>query len=612
METDTNEKGAWINKDNQLLLACWEFEGVKKRCWGSELEQSELLEDIAKADFIVAHSTKFELGWLARCGLDLRTVQVFDTYLAEWVIGGNRWAQQALGLDECLQRHGLQGKHEVGKLIRLGVDTRNIPKPWLEEYCEQDTQDCKALFYKQLEILERDNLLHLLYARCLLVPVLTDMEAQGLTLDKERVDEAYRDTITKYNERLARLTEITGGINFKSKPQLSAFLYDTLGFDELKGRDKKPLRTPPSKKFPDGQRKTDAATIAQLKATSKGQREFLELIRELAKLNAALTKSLNFFKGVCDNYDGTFYGILNQGTTATHRLSSSGRPILIPDASGKKPKKVGAQLQNIAREFKRFFKAREPDWVIVEADGSGLEFRTAMEMFQDPVGIADILNGEDVHSITRDVLLAAGAPYITPDSAGRQRSKPVTFSPVYGGQGKDEYEKEYVRFFRDKYVCLYEGQTEWTRKVLRDKYLITPYGIRFYWPDTVLTRSGYITNSTNIFNYGVQGFATAEIIPIALIWLWYRSAHLRLKIVLTVHDSVILEVHPDDVEALKPILAECFTVRVYETLESLYNYEFKNVPLAAGIKAGKFWGEGVETTATVHPSTRGTVTWKTK
>ena len=78
---------------------------------------------------------------------------MYDTYLGEWVIGGNRWVQQALGLDASLLRHGFKGKNEVGKLIRLGVDTESIPKPWLEEYCFDDVGDCERLFRAQLPIL---------------------------------------------------------------------------------------------------------------------------------------------------------------------------------------------------------------------------------------------------------------------------------------------------------------------------------------------------------------------------------------------------------------------------------------------------------------------------
>jgi DNA polymerase-1 len=414
-----------------LLLACWKtHDGTRNHKWGGELDQGELLADIAEHDFIVAHAAKFEAGWLARCGLDLRKLRVYDTYLGEWVIGGNRWVQQDLGLDASLERWGLPGKHPVGRLIRLGVDTESIPKPWLEEYCYSDVDDCEKLFYKQLDVLERDNLLHIQYARCLLVPVLVDMEFQGLTLDPKRVAERHAQITQQYNKRYEELEKITGGINFRSRPQLGEFLYDKLGFEELKGRDKKPLRTGKDA------RKTDSATLSALKATTKAQREFVECYKDIAKLNAKLTKGFNFFKEICDNHDATFYGVLNQGATATHRLSSSGRPVLVPVPGSTKAKKAGAQLQNIAREDKDLFTTRDPDWLICEADGSGLEFRTGVGLSQDPVGIQDILNGEDVHSITRDVLIEAGKPGMKADGAGRQASKPVTFSPInFSGLG---------------------------------------------------------------------------------------------------------------------------------------------------------------------------------
>jgi DNA polymerase I-like protein with 3'-5' exonuclease and polymerase domains len=155
-------------------------------------------------------------------------------------------------------------------------------------------------------------------------------------------------------------------------------------------------------------------------------------------------------------------------------------------------------------------------------------------------------------------------------------------------------------------------QTGWTHEVLKNKFQVSPLGMRYYWPDTQMTRSGYITNTTSIFNYVVQGSATAEIIPIVLVWLWYAVRDLRVRLILTVHDSVILEVHKDDVETLKPIIAQCFTNCVYRTLRDLYGYEWRSVPLACEIKFGTHWSEGKGETASVDPNNKRVVTWKTK
>jgi DNA polymerase I-like protein with 3'-5' exonuclease and polymerase domains len=581
------------------VLACWCYNGVWKACWGDEFDQHELLADIADADFIVCHQSKYELGWLARCGLDLRSVLVYDTMLADWVIGGNRWSNlKQLAMDKCLARYGLALKDPTGRFIKAGVDVRDVPRAWLEDYCFEDVRSCVDLHRVQTEILERDGLLHIQYARCLLTPALVAMEAQGLCLDKERVEREYTETLAAFNERKREMDEMTGGINFRSRPQLGTFLYDMLGFEELRNRGE-PDRTPA------GARKTDVTTLDKLVAKNKKQRKFKALLAELTTLNTALTKALNFFKGVCDLQDGVFYGVLNQGTTANHRLSSSGKPVFLPQPNGK-TKKASAQLQNIDRDYKRLFRAKHDGWFVIEADGGSLEFRAAAELSQDPVAIYDIVNGTDVHNFTSETLTAAG------QETDRQGAKPHTFKPLYGGNSGTDAEVTYYQAFRDKYHVINETQRDWTLDVLRDKELVTPYGMRFYWPDTMMTRSGYITNTPSIFNYPVSNFATGEIIPIALVWLWHMTAGWESQIVLTVHDSAVLEVPPDEVEPLKPVLADCFTVRVYETLEKLYNYRFRSVPLAVGIKVGEHWSEGKEVTATVMPDDGSNVVWKAK
>lgn len=589
-ETTSLDKGSALTKENRLLLACWILhDGTRKYRFGEEYEMDDLLKDISESDFIVGHNLKFELGWLRRCGLDLHDVFCYDTMLAEWVLGGNLYSLQDMSLGTTCARYGLEGKDLVGNMIKQGINPENIPKPWLLDYCFIDVERSKSIMHEQLSALESSNRLHLQYARCLLTPVLADMEFQGLTLIQDRVIEEYEATVKEYTNRLTRLEKLANGINFRSRPQLAELLYDNLGFAEVLGRDKKPERTAK------GARKTDNATIARLSAKTKVQKEFLECYKGISKLSAKLSKSLNFFKGVCDYHGGTFYGVLNQGTTATHRLSSSGKPILLPNPSKPdKPKAAQAQLQNLPREFKRLFRAKDKDWLMFEADGSGLEFRTAVALSQDKVGISDINEGTDVHSVTRDVLIAAGKPGMKADKKGRQAAKAVTFSPAFGGMGKDEYEKEYVKFFREKYKDLYAMQSGWTNEVLKNKALVTPYGMRFYWPDVTMSRSGYISNTTNIFNYPIQGFATAEIIPITLVHFWHKIKNLRAKLVLTVHDSLIAEVHPEEVEKLKPIVIDCFTNDVYHTLKNLYKYDFKSIPLGCVIKSGKNWGDDIE------------------
>lgn len=161
---------------------------------------------------------------------------------------------------------------------------------------------------------------------------------------------------------------------------------------------------------------------------------------------------------------------------------------------------------------------------------------------------------------------------------------------MYGGLGNHPAEREYCQFFRKKYEAIYEMQRGWTLKVLNDKKLVTPYGMIFYWPDTTMSRSGYISNTTSIFNFPIQGLSTGEIIPIVLVHFWHRTRSTSITIINTVHDSIIARVHRDDVELYKELSVRCFTTDVYSFLENVYRYNMVT-PLGCGIKVARNWGK---------------------
>jgi DNA polymerase-1 len=543
---------------------------------------------------VVAHNAKFELGWLKRCGLDLRSVRCYDTMLGEWVLLGNE-RQSGLSLQASCERRGIEGKEDyVAKLIKLGVSTENIPRDWLEEYCHEDVRATEQLFNVQVKLLKERGQLHLQVQRSAVCAALADIEFNGLYLDKKRVEEEYHKALSEYVETKTKLEDY-GSINWRSRKQVGELLYDELGFKEPTDRRGNPRRTPT------GGRATDKAAISSLVATNAKQREFVRLFKSVANLNAKLTKSLEFFKGVVDLYDSRFYGIFNQGTTSTHRLSSSGRPILLPESELSEEeglpgvsKPRGIQLQNIPREFKGLFCASDPDYVLVDCDASQLEFRAAADLGNDELAKQEIRDGVDVHTNTARVFLDAGTQ---PEFRGltlaeaRQPAKPQTFKPLYGGRGNTPAEKAYCKFFQDKYKGIYAAQTAWAHEVLRSGELKTAYGMIFRWPRTAMSRSGYIDNTTSIFNFPVQGFATAELIPIIVVLVWQGIKHLRARMICTIHDSVILEVHKDDVTAVKDILIRAFTVDIYNVMERLYGYKIRT-QLGCEIKVGYYWGEG--------------------
>lgn len=635
-ETDTShgDYGSPVHPDNHLLLACWKVgpNGSVRSKWGGEFDQQELLDDIAKADFIVAHNAKYELGWLKRCGIDLRKVLAYDTKLGEYVLLGNRAAGDdgmrplSTSLDMACRRRGLPIKDPVvDVLIKHGVNPIWIPRPWLEGRCRQDVLTTEQVFRDQREHLNSLNMLPVQYTRCLMTPVLADIESEGMALQSDRVKAEFDAAAAKMAELSKRMDALTGGINWRSSKQVSEFLYDTLKFDELRKYSGEPKRTA------GGKRLTDQKSLALLKATTAAQKEFLGLRKEIGKVNALLTKSLSFFMGVVNEYDSRFFAEIHQTTTTTNRLSSTGIPLrfeTILDENGK-PKTCKVQFQNTARKLKKLFVAKRHTkdgrrYKMADPDGSQLEFRVAVELAlandlklvaqgrlrEDEVdwqGMQDIENPDwDAHvtsaaameQIPYDELYAR---YKDGDEAAtemRQNAKPETFKPLYGGRKGSKKQERWYKEFRNRYPGIARWQDMNINEVVETKRLITPWGLRFYWPYAKReNRGGYINVTTAVCNYPVQCLATAEIIPIALVYLWHRIGAEGLdeymRMVNTVHDSAPTEVHPDYVPQFTELAKQSFTRDVYNYLEKVYKLDF-TVPLGVGMKVGDHLGEGDE------------------
>ena len=570
-ETTATLKGSPVCDDNRLILASWFRPGEHIRShFGSEYDQPELLAAIEDADFIVAHNAKFELGWLRRCGLDLRRLVVFDTMIGEYVLGGNRFHPSQLGLEACLKRAKLDGKAgPVNWMIKQGFPVENIPTRWLQTYCERDVMGCHELFLLQRTKLKERGLEAVNYARNLLAPALADIEFNGMQLDEEAVLKLEQEQESEYIKATNELTELCGGIEPSQAKQLAPYVYTKLGFAVPRDYRGKPLKTAT------GQYSVKADVMDKLVAKTEAQRKFLDLYRHWTSSNGKLTKYLRKFGDCCREAGGMLYGVFNQCNTKTHRLSSSGAQYRV-------------QFQNFSRAFKPLFRSRNPDWAVGEADGAQLEFRVAVHLGRDKVGLRYITDDDsDIHRFTASVLNSI--PESDVDREQRQVAKNDTFKPLYGGQSGTDIQQKYYAAFKDKYKGVADTQQRWIHEVLRDKRLRTEWGLIYYWPDTKVTRTGYITNSTNISNYPVQAFATAEIIPLAIVAAWHRMEPLQSYLINTVHDSIIAELHPDEHDAWHIVAKQCLITDAYELVRAIYGIRL-TVPLGAGVMIGDRWG----------------------
>lgn len=608
LETEVNDGrfGSSIDKRNHLSLACYVGPDTKLRSrWGGEFNQAQLVRACQEVDFIVAHNAKYELGWLTRCGLATSRLLVFDTQLAEYVLLGNLVAGDAdtglarvgISLDACCERRGFQRKDPIVDVwMKNGIKVSEMPRSWVNARCKQDVMTTKDLFLHQRKELAETNRLGVLLTRCLLTPVLSSIENEGMHLDEERVTKFHRDHTEDLRKLELEFSELTGGINWRSGKQVAEFVYDVLKFEELTDRRGNPKRTA------SGKRAVSRKVLEKLRAYNEPQKSFIALRKRIGKVGAALSKNLDYFKLVCDTTkEKVFHAEFNQSITATHRLSSTGIALETATEGSK-----SCQLTNIPRDFKCLFSARRDGWYIGEADGAQLEFRVAAYLGNDRQARADIADRSfDAHCVTASEMYGKSytelrEAYLAGDKVAtslRQSAKPETFKPLYGGsKGTPEQERWYEAFKR-RYPDLARTQKDWVYEVLANKCLITPWGMRYYWPNIRISSSGYVNNGSAIYNYPIQALATAEIIPIAIVYFWHevrrRKLEERIIPINTVHDSLVCEIHPDNVQDFKDIATVSFGPKVYEYLARVYGINF-DVALGCGVKVGTHWSEGQE------------------
>lgn len=584
-ETTIIDKGSPYVPENSVVCSSYKL-GVEHPEYtpeavvikGNEYEQEYLIDLVEQADFWVAHNSKFEYGWLERCGLPLDKSLAFCTQLAEYVLLSNRSRPDKLSLDACLERRGFPQKEPLGKkLLKAGVCPSTWRDSWLIPYSKQDVIAGEQLFLDQRKALVQFDNLKTAFTRNILTPALVDIERNAMHLDKDRV----LDVTQQYNKRLAELQAeldvITEGANPRSHPQMREVLYDKLKFK--KPTDKKWLTSA-------GEPTTKFDYINTLKPKNKKQAKFKELKQEYSKVDAALTKALTKFSHcVLETEDHLLTASLNQTVTATQRLSSTG-------------KNYRAQFQNFPRIFKPLFCARREDWEICEIDQAQLEYRVAVFLGQDEAGLNDILNKVDAHGYTASIIFEEEWAEVKDDLKSairdeiRTDSKADTFKPLFGGQSGTPRQQKYYQAFKTKHEGITSAQESWKASAVNTGKVRIPSGLIFYFPNTRIQPDGYITNSTNICNYPVQSFATADIVPIGVTYQWHlmRLANLESFLVNTIHDSSIGEVAPDEKEDYQQIGEYAFVDVVYKYLERVYGVEF-NVPLEAETKFSRNWAD---------------------
>ena len=328
--------------------------------------------------------------------------------------------------------------------------------------------------------------------------------------------------------------------------------------------------------------KTDKATIGLLiaQAEEKNNEIAIKFLKGITRLNAISTYLNSFVNGIktYTREDNILHASFNQCVTATGRLSSSHPNFQNQPKSGKFP-------------VRKCIVSRFPGGSILEADYSGLEFRVAGELSGDQQIIDDIKNGKDIHTQTAMIIHKIPKEEVTKDI--RSGVKFHSFAPLYGSVGGGQ--RDHIKKYYEEFFNIYSGVKKWhdelVKEVIATKIIRIPSGREFTWKSPKRLGNGRVSNHTQVVNYPVQSLATADYVPLACIRAYklFKKLKLKSKLILTVHDSIVVDVHPEEEEKVKKVISFSM-LHIADDMKKRWNYT-PTVPLDIEIQIGKNWME---------------------
>ncbi len=425
--------------------------------------------------------------------------------------------------------------------------------------CRDDFAPYARNCYEALkESIEKDNQLSLLKdIEMPLAEVLANMEHIGFAMDKQRLIEFGEKCKAQIAKDRAAIYEMIGEeININSPKQLGTALFETLGL-------------PHGKKT-----KTGYSTNAEV---LEGLRKYHPVIDTILNYRTYQKLNSTYVEGFMDKIrpDGRIYSTFNQTETRTGRISSS-----------------EPNLQNIpvrtplGSELRKFFVAKD-GCTLLDADYSQIELRILAHISGDEVMTDAFIKGQDIHSRTAARVMHCDISEVTP--AMRSNAKAVNFGIVYGigafSLAKDTgmTVKEADNFIKD-YLHNFSGVAEYmdsTKKFAKENgYVTTLYNRKRILPEINNSNFNVRTQGERIaLNTPIQG-TSADIIKIAMVKVYNRlkAEGMKSRLVLQVHDELIVESPFDEAEKAAAILSE-----------EMQNAARLSIPLKADVNIGENW-----------------------
>jgi DNA polymerase-1 len=464
----------------------------------------------------------------------------------------------------CLEHLGrtMKAYQDVVGKGKLEVPFAEVSVLAAADYCGADSATVLALhefFAPALREVQMDDLLR--DVEMPLVEVLADMEWEGITLDPvlfARLSQELGGDLRRLEGEISRVAGVE--LNINSPRQLATVLFEKHQLPMLKK-----TKTGPS---------TDADVLEQLAAMGHELPRLILEYRELQKLKSTYVDTL---PATVNKTTGRVHTSFNQAGAATGRLSSS-----------------DPNLQNIpvrtlrGEEIRRGFVPRQ-GWTFLVADYSQIELRLMAHLSGDPAFIQAFNEGGDIHRQTAALIFNASPDQVTPEM--RARAKTINFATIYG-QGPFALSRqlnismEDARSFIARYFERFAGVRAFLDqqiKLAREQgYVETIFKRRRYIPeirDRNFNMRAY--GERNAQNSPLQGSA-ADLIKVAMTRIHHaiRDEGLKGRMLLQVHDELVFEVPPDELERMMKL--------VRSHMENVVRLE---VPLVVDLGVGQNWLE---------------------
>lgn len=537
-------------------------EGEDKLAWDVVREALKpILEDptIAK----VGQNIKYDQVVFRSHGIDLQGI-AFDTMVADYLLDPG---QRAHNLDDMAKRHLHHTNITIESLIGTGKNQKRmdeVPLSQIVPYASEDAVVPLRLEQVLAPRLKESELLSLFETiEMPLVEVLAEMEFNGIHIDQPRLQELstyFAAEITRLEQEIYALAE--GEFNIDSRLQLAALLFEKFKLPILKK-----TKTGPS---------MDAEVLEELAKLHPLPAKVIEY-RQNAKLKSTYVDALQeLIHPVTRRVHTSF----KQDVAATGRLSSQ-----------------DPNLQNIpvrteaGRAIRSAFLPGESDWLLMTADYSQIELRVLAHFCGDEALRQAFVEDRDIHALVASEVYSVALEEVT--SAMRRSAKAINFGVIYGqspfGLAKAlDIPKGDAAKFIEAYFARYPGIDAFMEGVLngarRQGYVATILGRRR--PVTGVRDPATLTDKRQrnlperiAINTVIQGSA-ADIIKKAMIQVLARMKKegLRSRLLLQIHDELVCECPPDEVQAMATLLREEMSSAAELT-----------VPLKIDVKTGANW-----------------------